>query len=130
MLAGLDKLCTALPTARNLTYLDVSSCNIQLLSGLTLVVADAFHGIHNKAMLEEEFHGAIPDCAAHLQVMKLRDNALEDEELQSLGEALQENSLLQDLDLSGNQVSLSRSQLPAGCCAGFCYTGLLATSWV
>lgn len=68
------------------------------------MVADAFHGIQDKAMLQEEFHGAIPDCAAHLQVLKLRDNGLPDEELQGLGEALQENSLLQDLDLAGNQV--------------------------
>ena len=103
-LAGLDNICTALPVAKNLSYLDISSCNIRLLSGLTLVVADAFHGIQDKAMLQEEFHGAIPDCAAHLQVLKLRDNGLDDEELQGLGEALQENSLLGDLDLAGNQV--------------------------
>ena len=70
------------------------------------MVADAFHGIQDKAMLQEEFHGAIPDCAAHLQVLKLRDNGLGDDELQGLGEALQENSLLQDLDLAGNQVCL------------------------
>lgn len=55
-------------------------------------------------MLQEEFHGAIPDCAAHVQVLKLRDNGVSDEELQGLGEALQENSLLRDLDLAGNQV--------------------------
>ena len=105
--AGLDRICTALPVTKNLIYLDVSSCNLRLLSGLTLVVADAFHGIQDKAMLQEEFHGAIPDCAAHLQVLKLRNNGLDDEELQGLGEALQENSLLRDLDLAGNQVLVS-----------------------
>ncbi|KAL3153796.1 RNA-DNA hybrid ribonuclease [Trebouxia sp. C0010 RCD-2024] len=107
---GLDNLCTVLPAAKTLAYLDISSCNIQRLSGLTLVVADAFHGIQDKAMLQEEFHGAIPDCAAHLQVLKLRDNGLSDEELQGLGEALQENSLLQDLDLAGNQVYVQTLQ--------------------
>lgn len=107
MFAGLDQICTALPTAKNLTYLDISSCNVQLLSGLALVIADAFHGIQDKAMLQEEFHGAIPECAAHLQVLKLRDNGVADEELQALGEALQENSLLRELDLAGNQVCSS-----------------------
>lgn len=93
--------------AKNLTYLDVSSCSLRgAICGLALVIADAFHGIQDKAMLEEEFHGAIPDCAAHLQVLKMRDNGMHDEDLQALGEALQENSLLQDLDLAGNQVGI------------------------
>ena len=96
VLAGLDDICTALPGARRLTYLDVSSCKIQSMAALSLVVADAFHTIQDKAMLEEEFHGAIPEVAAHVQVLQLRDN--------QSWEALQENSLLQVLDLAGNQV--------------------------
>ena len=106
--AGLDKICTALPVIKNLSYLDISCCSLRLLPGLMLVLADVFHGIQDKAMLQEEFHGAVPDCAAHLRVLKLRDNGLGDAELQGLGEALQQNSLLQDLDLAGNQVCCYR----------------------
>lgn len=103
--AGLSRLAQALPHASQLTYLDVSACNIgdEGLSDLADAISDPFHGIADKAMLNEEFHGAAP-TPAHLQVLKLRDNKLSDQGVKELGEAMQQSSSLQDLDLAGNRV--------------------------
>lgn len=106
MYAGLSKLAHALPHANQLTYLDISSCKVgdEGLSDLADAISDPFHGIHDKGMLNEEFHGAAPS-PAHLQVLKLRDNQINDQGVQELGEAMQQSSTLKDLDLAGNQVS-------------------------
>lgn len=102
---GLSKLAHALPHANQLTYLDISSCKVgdEGLSDLADAISDPFHGIHDKGMLNEEFHGAAPS-PAHLQVLKLRDNQINDQGVQELGEAMQQSSTLKDLDLAGNQV--------------------------
>ena len=88
-------------------YLDLSSpaCSITEngISDLTDLISDAFHSIHDKTMLNEEFHGAAPN-PAHLQVLKLRDNQISDSGVAELGEALQQSSALQALDLAGSQV--------------------------
>ena len=103
--AGVAKLAQALPVAQQLTYLDLSSCCItnEGASDLADQIADPFHAIHDKAMLSEEFHGS-PPHPANLQVLKLRDNEISDAAAQELGEAIQQSSALQDLDLAGNQV--------------------------
>ena len=102
---GLSKLAQALPVANQLTYLDLSSCSItdEGVSDLADQIADPFHSIHDKAMLNGEFHGAAPN-PAHLQVLKLRDNQISDSGVAELGEALQQSSALQALDLAGSQV--------------------------
>ena len=106
--AGLCKLAQALPHATQLTHLDVSSCGIgdEGVSALADAIADPFHAIDDKAMLNEEFHGAAP-TPARLQVLKLRDNQISDAGVRELGEALQQSSSLQELDLAGNQVRVS-----------------------
>ncbi|DBA99337.1 TPA: RNA-DNA hybrid ribonuclease [Trebouxia sp. C0006] len=104
---GLSRLAQALPHASQLTYLDVSACSIgdEGVSDLADAISDPFHGIADKAMLNEEFHGAAP-TPAHLQVLKLRDNKISDCGVKELGEAIQQSSSLQDLDLAGNQVGI------------------------
>jgi Ran GTPase-activating protein (RanGAP) involved in mRNA processing and transport len=106
LFVGLRRLAQALPHASQLTYLDVSACNIgdDGVSDLADAISYPFHGIADKAMLDEEFHGAAP-TPAHLQVLKLRDNQISDHGVKELGEAMQQSSSLQDLDLAGNQVS-------------------------
>ena len=103
--AVLSKLAQALPVANQLTYLDLSSCSItdEGISDLADQIADPFHSIHDKAVLNEEFHGAVPN-PAHLQVLKLRDHQISDSGVAELGEALQQSSALQTLDLAGSQV--------------------------
>lgn len=107
---GLSRLAQALPHASQLTYLDVSACSIgdEGVSDLADAISDPFHGIADKAMLNEEFHGAAP-TPAHLQVLKLRDNKISDCGVKELGEAIQQSSSLQDLDLAGNQVNDRRA---------------------
>ncbi len=101
----MSKLAQALPHASQLTCLDVSSCNIgdEGVSDLADAISDPFHGIPDKAMLNEEFHGSAP-TPAHLQCLKLRDNHVSDQGVQELGEAMQQSTTLQELDLAGNQV--------------------------
>ena len=110
LFVGLSRLAQALPHASQLTYLDVSACNIgdEGVSDLADAISDPFHGIADKAMLNEEFHGAAP-TPAHLQVLKLRDNKISDHGVKELGEAMQQSSSLQDLDLAGNQVNDRRA---------------------
>ena len=104
--AGVYKLAQALPHASRLTHLDLSSCTIgkQGASQLAEAIADPFHGLDDKAMLNEEFHGAAP-TPSYLQVLKLRDNQIGDQGVKELAEAMQQSSSLQDLDLAGNEVS-------------------------
>ncbi|KAA6426274.1 MAG: hypothetical protein FRX49_03386 [Trebouxia sp. A1-2] len=104
---GLSRLAQALTHASQLTYLDVSACSIgdEGVSDLADAISDPFHGIADKAMLNEEFHGAAP-TPAHLHVLKLRDNQISDHGVKELGEAMQQSSSLQDLDLAGNQVGI------------------------
>ena len=100
--AGVYKLAQALPHASQLTHLHLSSCMIgdQGASQLAEAIADPFHGLHDKAMLNEEFHGAAP-TPSYLQVLKLRDNQIGDQGVKQLAEAMQQSSSLQDLDLAG-----------------------------
>lgn len=106
LFVGLSRLAQALPHASQLTYLDVSACNIgdEGVSDLADAISDPFYGIADKAMPNEEFHGAAP-TPAHLHVLKLRDNNISDCGVKELGEAMQQSSSLQDLDLAGNQVN-------------------------
>ncbi len=106
MFVGLSRLAQALPHASQLTYLDISACNIgdEGVSDLADAISDPFHGIADKAMLNEEFHGAAP-TPAHLQVLKLRDNKISDGGVKELGEAMQQSSSLQELDLAVNLVN-------------------------
>ena len=104
--AGVYKLAQALPHANQLTHLDLSSCMIgdEGASELAGAIADPFHGLNDKAMLNEEFHGAAP-TPSYLQVLKLRDNQIGDQGVKELAEAMQQSSSLQDLDLAGNEVN-------------------------
>jgi Ran GTPase-activating protein (RanGAP) involved in mRNA processing and transport len=99
LFVGLSRLAQALPHASQLTYLDVSACSISDEG-----ISDLADAISDKAMLNEEFHGAAP-TPAHLQVLKLRDNKISDHGVKDLGEAMQQSSSSQDLDLAGNQVN-------------------------
>lgn len=104
--AGTAALAQALPHATCLTHLDLSCCGIgdDGISDLADAISDPFFGIHDKAALTEEFHGHAPTPAA-VRVLKLRGNSITNQGVQELGEALQQSSALQDLDLAGNQVT-------------------------
>ncbi|DBA95992.1 hypothetical protein WJX77_007182 [Trebouxia sp. C0004] len=104
---GVSRLALALPHASQLTHLDVSACNIgdEGVSDLADAISDPFHGIADKALLNEEFHGAAP-TSARLHMLKLRDNKISDHGVKELGQAMQQSSSLQDLDLAGNRVGI------------------------
>ena len=88
-----------------MTYLDLSSCGIgdSGASDLADAIADPFFSIADKATLTQEFHGHAPTPAA-VRVLKLRDNHITEPGVQELGEAMQQSTALQDLDLAGNEV--------------------------
>ena len=109
---GTCELAQALPQATCLTYLDLSSCNIgdSGAADLADAIADPFFSIHDKAALTEEFHGQAP-IPASIQVLKLRDNKIGEQGVQELGEAMQQSSTVQELDIAGNQVLLLANAL-------------------
>lgn len=115
--AGLSDLAQALPHATCLTYLHLSSCGIgdSGASDLADAIADPFFSIADKAALTEEFHGHAPTSAA-VRVLKLRDNHITRSGVQELGEAMQQSTALQDLDLAGNEVRQHCTCLNNACC--------------
>lgn len=101
----MSALAQALPNARSLTFLDLSSCSIgnDGASDLADAIANPFFSIHDKAALTEEFHGHAPTPAA-VRVLRLRNNQITEQGVQELGEAMQQSAVLQELDLTGSRV--------------------------